>query len=128
MLVTRAAGTVYRNFCNSEDGSFNINNLSLNNCFSYRQVFQNGIKVLSKRVLKIMFLFSCLFVCLLLFLCVFLFLFLFLFLGFFFFFGQKAQNFVKFRPHDFCLNFASMRYEEFLRNVWRDFIGFQCQC
>ena len=34
------------------DGSFGNNSLALNNCFSYRNVYQNGANVLSKMVLK----------------------------------------------------------------------------
>ena len=50
-----------------KDGSLEINGSALNNCFSYRNVFQNGVNALSKIVLKHIF---------------------------FFFFGQKAENFV----------------------------------
>ena len=60
-----------------KDGSPEINSLALNNCFSYRNVFQNGVNALSKMVFKIFFFF------------VFLFLFCFVL-----FFCQKAQNFV----------------------------------
>ena len=35
-----------------EDGSLEINPLASNNCFSYRNVFQNGFNALSKMVLK----------------------------------------------------------------------------
>ena len=35
-----------------EDGSLEINSLALNNCFSYRHVFQNGVNALSKMVYK----------------------------------------------------------------------------
>ena len=35
-----------------EDGSFQIDSLVLNICFSYRNVFQNGVNALSKMVLK----------------------------------------------------------------------------
>ena len=46
-----------------KDGSLEINSLALNNCFSYRNVFQNGVSALSKIVL----IFVCLFVCFVLF-------------------------------------------------------------
>ena len=35
-----------------KDGSLQINSIALNSCFSYRNVFQNGVKALSKKVLK----------------------------------------------------------------------------
>ena len=35
-----------------EDGSLEINSLALNNCFSCRNVSQNGVNALSKMVLK----------------------------------------------------------------------------
>ena len=35
-----------------EDCSLEINSLALNNCFSYRHVFQNGVNALSKMVFK----------------------------------------------------------------------------
>ena len=35
-----------------KDNSLEINSLSLNNCFSYRNVFQNGVNALSKMGLK----------------------------------------------------------------------------
>ena len=44
-----------------KDGFLEINSLALNNCFSYRNVFQNGVNTLSKMVLKTRFLFC--FVC-----------------------------------------------------------------
>ena len=47
------------------DDSLDMNNLALNNCFSYRNVFQNGVNASSK-----------------------------MFFFFFFFFCHKAQNFV----------------------------------
>ena len=34
------------------DGGLEINSLALNNCFSHRKVFQNGVNDLSKLVLK----------------------------------------------------------------------------
>ena len=54
--------------CTLKDGSLQ-NSLALNSCFSYRNVFQNGVNALSKMVFKKM-----------------------CFFFFFFFFGQKAQN------------------------------------
>ena len=48
-LVT-SVGLMY--FGTLEDGSLEINNLALNNCFSYRNVFQNGSNALSKIVLE----------------------------------------------------------------------------
>ena len=39
-----------------KDGSLEINSLALNNCFSYRNVFKNSAKALSKMVLKTRFL------------------------------------------------------------------------
>ena len=41
-LVTR------RKFWNTEDYRLKINSLPLNNCFSYRNVLQNGVNTLSK--------------------------------------------------------------------------------
>ena len=35
-----------------KDGSLEINSLALNHCFSYRNVWQNGVKAFSKMVLK----------------------------------------------------------------------------
>ena len=35
-----------------EDGSLEINSLTLNTCFSYRNSFQNSVNALSKTVLK----------------------------------------------------------------------------
>ena len=35
-----------------KDGSLEINTLALNNCFSYRNVFKNGVNALSKMVFK----------------------------------------------------------------------------
>ena len=35
-----------------KDGSLQMNSLALNNCFSYRNVFQNGVNTLSKRFKK----------------------------------------------------------------------------
>ena len=35
-----------------KDGCLEINSLALNNCFSYRNVFQNGVNALSEMVLK----------------------------------------------------------------------------
>ena len=35
-----------------KDGSLKINSLALNNCFSHKNVFQNGVNALSKMVLK----------------------------------------------------------------------------
>ena len=36
-------------------GSLEINSLALTNCFNYRNVFQNGVNILSKMVLKTQF-------------------------------------------------------------------------
>ena len=54
-----------------KDDSLQINSLAFNNCFSYRNVFQNGVNALSKMVFKNPL------------------------------FCQKAQNFVYFEPYDF---------------------------
>ena len=53
-----------------KDSSLKTNSLLINKCFSYRNVFQNGEKALSKMVFKNV--------------------------GF----GQKAQNFLYFEPYD----------------------------
>ena len=37
-----------------KDRSLEINILALNNCFTLKNVFQNGVSALSKRVLKIL--------------------------------------------------------------------------
>ena len=39
-----------------KDGSLKLSSLALNNCLSYRNVFQNGVNVLSKCSLKTDFL------------------------------------------------------------------------
>ena len=52
-LVTRVD---YRNFWNQwKDGSLEINSLALNNCFSYRNIIQNGVNALSKMFLETRF-------------------------------------------------------------------------
>ena len=66
-LVTRV-GLIFGTL---EDGSLEIISLALNNCFSYRNVFQNGVNALSKMVLNNPI------------------------------FCQKAQNFVSFGPYEF---------------------------
>merc|ERR1712240_255136 len=68
-LVTRVRLPLI--FGTLKDGSLQINTLALNNCFSYRNIFQNGVNALSKMVLKKP--------------------------GF----CQKTQNFVYFGPYDF---------------------------
>ena len=50
-LVTYV-GLMFFFFETLTDGSLEINSLALNNCFSYRNVYQNGANVLSKMVLK----------------------------------------------------------------------------
>ena len=40
-----------------KDGSLEINSLALNNCFSYKNVFQNGVNALLKVILKTRFFF-----------------------------------------------------------------------
>ena len=72
-LVTRVG--LMQFFVTLTDGSLEINSLALNNCFSYRNVFQNDANALSKMDLKY---------------------------PFFFFFCQKAHNFVKFQLYDFA--------------------------
>ena len=47
-LITRGGTTVV--FGTLEDGSLQINNLTSNNCFSYLNVFQNGVNALSKMI------------------------------------------------------------------------------
>ena len=42
----------YCNIWNTENGSLEINSLALNNCFSYRNVFQNFVNALSKIVVE----------------------------------------------------------------------------
>ena len=49
-LVTRVGLSYF--FGTLKDCSLKINSLALNNCFSYRSVFQNGVNALSKMVLK----------------------------------------------------------------------------
>ena len=49
-LVTRVGLTYF--FRTLTDGSLEINSLALNNCFSFKNVFQNGANALSKMVLK----------------------------------------------------------------------------
>ena len=86
------------NFVTLKDRSLEINILALDNCFSYRNFFQNGVSALSKTVLKTPV------------------------------FCQKAQNFVQFRPYncvqislvDLCGTIFFFFFF-FLRNVWRDF-------
>ena len=76
------------------DGSLEINNLALNNCFSYRNVFQNGTNTLS----KIGF--------------------------FFFKknpFLSKSWKFRVIWTIRFCSNFTSMWSKYLPNNVWRDF-------
>ena len=49
-LVTTCRTAVL--FGTLKDGSLQINSLALNNCFSYRNIFQNGVNTLSKRFKK----------------------------------------------------------------------------
>ena len=72
-------------------GSLQINSLALKNCFSYRNVFQNGVNALSKMVLKNP--------------------------GF----CQKNSKFCIFRTIRFCSNFTSMLSKYVSNNVWRAF-------
>ena len=77
-------------------GSPEINNLALNNCFSYRNVFQNGVNALSKTIKKFPF--------------------------FFFFFFVKKVKFSWSLDHIIiCSNFTSMWSKYLSNNVWRDF-------
>ena len=46
-LVTRVGP---RDFWNTENDSLEISSLALNSCFSYKNVFQNGVNSLSKMV------------------------------------------------------------------------------
>ena len=52
-LVTRV-GLDYCNFWTLKDGSLEITILASNNCFSFRNGFQNGVKALLKMVKKIL--------------------------------------------------------------------------
>ena len=45
----------YHNFRSLKDSSLEINSLALNKCFSYRNVFQNGVNALSKIVIVLCF-------------------------------------------------------------------------
>ena len=75
-----------------KDGSLQINSLALNNCLSYRNVFQNGVNTLSKMVLKTRV------------------------------FWSKSSSFrVVWTTRFFFSNFTSMWYKHFVRNVWRYF-------
>ena len=48
-LVTRGTTVIFGTLKN---GNLEFNSLASNNCFSYRNVFQNGVKTLSKMVFK----------------------------------------------------------------------------
>ena len=74
-----------------KDDSLEINSLALNNCFSYRNVFQNGVYALSKKALKNPF------------------------------FLSKSSKFRVIWTTRFCFIFTSMYYKHFIRNVRRDF-------
>ena len=74
-----------------KNDSVKINNSALNNCFSYGNIFQNGIKALSKMVEKKNV------------------------------FLSKSSKFPTVWTLRFCSNFTNMWYKHFLRNLWRDF-------
>ena len=74
-----------------KDGSLEINSLALNNCFSYRNIFQNDVNALSKMVLKNLFYLS------------------------------KSSKFHIVWTIRFCSTFTSMWCKHFSRNVWKDF-------
>ena len=87
----------FRNFWKLKDGSLEINSLALNNCFSYRNVFQNGINALTKMVFKNTF---------------------FCFVLFCFFKKLKISCSLDIQ---FCSNFTRMWSKYLSNNVWRDF-------
>ena len=88
-----------------KDGSLTMNSLALNNCFSNRNICQNGINALSKNIfLKPVFFFF-----------------------FFFFFVKQLKIFHVVWTIMILFKFTSMWFKHFLRNVWRDEIDFQCQ-
>ena len=92
-LLTWLHVSDYRNFFGTlKDDSLEINTLALNNCFSYRNVFQNDVSVWSKMVLKKT--------------------------GFL---SKKPPKFGVVSTIRFCLNFTSMWCTHFWRKVWRDF-------
>ena len=90
-LVTRVG--LMQFFVTLTDGSLEINSLALNNCFSYRNVFQNDANALSKMDLKYPF----------------------------FFLLSKSSQFCEVSTIRFCSNFTGMWYKHLLRNVWRNF-------
>ena len=91
-LVTRVGSTVI--FGTRKGYSLQINSLAFSRCFSYRNVFQNGVNALSKLVLKNS--------------------------GFL----SKSSKFRVVWTIRFCSNLISMWYKHFLffflRNVWRN--------
>ena len=76
-----------------KDDSLEINSFTINNSFSYRNVFRNCVNALSKRVLKTPV------------------------------FLSKSSKFRVVWTIRFCSNFTSMWCKHFLRNtsIWRDF-------
>ena len=116
-----------------KDDSLQINSFALDNCFSYRNVFQNGVNALSTMVLKnpvfgfflflFLFLFCFVLFCfaLLCFFCCFLFCFCFCFVLFcFVLFLSKSSKFCVVWTIRCCSNYTSMWYKYFVRNLWRD--------
>ena len=77
-----------------KDGSPQSISLASNNCFSYTDVFQNGVNALSKMVNL-----------------------------FFFFFLLKSSKFCVVQTIRFCSNFTSMLSKYLSNNVWRDLNG-----
>ena len=75
-----------------KDGSLQSNSLALNNNFSYRKIFQNGVNSLSKMVFKKNLVFL-----------------------------PKSSTFRVVWTIQLCSNFTSMWYKHFSRNVCRDF-------
>ena len=103
-LLTWLHVSDYRDFWKTERWKSGNNSSALNNCFSYRNVFQNGVNALSKCVCV----------------CVFFF-----FLSFFFFLNPgcllKRPKLRVVWTVRFCSNFIS-RWSKYLsNNVWRDF-------
>ena len=94
-LLTWLHVSDYHIFGTVKDSSLKINSLPLNNCFSYRNVLQNGVNSLSKKVLKNS--------------------------GF----CSKALNCVHFGPYDLVqtsLECSSNTYQiMWSNNTWRDF-------